>query len=279
MKYKIIVDSCGDFTDEMKKSEVFESVPLELQVEEVTIVDDETFDQAKFLEMVRKSENCPKSACPAPEQFKQAMECGADHIYIVTLSEQLSGSYNSARLAKELFMEEHANAKVHVFNSLSASAGEALVALQIQKLEEQGGSFEEVVEKIEQYVKEHKTYFVLETLDTLRKNGRLTGIKAILAKALNIKPIMQGTTEGTISQLDQTRGMEKAVGKMLEYVIEEGKRSGRNWLAISHCNCRERALKARQRLEESGIFDKIFVMNTAGVSSMYANDGGIVISL
>ncbi len=279
MKYRIIVDSCGDFTKEMKQNEVFQSVPLELQIDDKIIVDDETFDQAQFLELVRNSDNCPKSACPSPEQYKQAMECGAEHIYVVTLSEQLSGSYNSARLGMELFLEEHKGANVHVFNSRSASAGETLAALQIQKLEEEGCSFEDVVKKVEAFLKEHQTYFVLETLDTLRKNGRLTGLKAILAMALNIKPIMQGTREGTIAQLDQCRGMEKAVGKMLEYAMAEGRKSGRKWLALSHCNCHERAMRAKKKLEESGIFEKIFIMDTAGISTMYANDGGIIISV
>lgn len=280
MRYKIIVDSCGDFTEEMKQSEVFRSVALEIQVDDVTIVDDEGFEQAKFLEMVRQSDNCPKSSCPSPESYRQAMEeADAQHIYVVTLSERLSGSYNSARLGLQMYLEEHEDAKVHVFNSRSASAGETLAALEIQRLEEAGCSFDEIVEQVERFLEAHKTYFVLETLDTLRKNGRLTGIKAVLAKALNIKPIMEGTREGTIAQLDQCRGMEKAVGKMLDYVMQEGRESNRRWVAISHCNCRERAAKARQRLLESGIFEKIFVMDTAGISSMYANDGGIVISV
>ena len=280
MGYKIIVDSCGDFTQEMKQSEIFQSVALEIQVDGVTVVDDESFEQAKFLEMVRKSENCPKSSCPSPESYRKAMEQQeGEHIYVVTLSEQLSGSYNSAQLGMQMYLEEHGDAKVHVFNSRSASAGETLAALEIQRLEEEGCSFEEVVERVEQFLEEHKTYFVLETLDTLRKNGRLTGIKAVLAKALNIKPIMEGTREGTIAQLDQCRGMEKAVSRMLEYVMEEGRASKRKWVAVSHCNCRERANRVRQKLSESGIFEKIFVMDTAGISTMYANDGGIVISV
>ena len=100
---------------------------------------------------------------------------------MVTLSEQLSGSYNSARLGQQLFEEKHPERKVHVFNSRSASIGQTLVAMKAEEYELAGCSFEEVVEKTEQFVDGLDTYFVLESLETLRKNGRLSGIKAFVA--------------------------------------------------------------------------------------------------
>lgn len=279
MKYKIIVDSCCDLTEEMKEQSCYQVVPLELNVGDVTITDDETFNQAEFLEMVRKSDECPKSACPSPELYKQAYACGAEHIYVITLSQNLSGSYNSARLGMEMFLEEHSDAKIHVFNSCSAASGETMLALEIRRMEEEGKAFEEIVEYIERWIADGVTLFVLENLDTLRKNGRLTGIKSLLASALNIKPIMSRTKEGTICQLDQVRGTEKAMRKLIDYVIKLGKESGRRMVAISHCNCPDRSLKIKTALEKEGIFDHIYIMDTAGVSTMYANDGGIVISL
>lgn len=279
MKYKIIVDSCCDFAEEMKGKDCFQAVPLELTVDGVTVVDDETFDQAKFLEMVRKSQECPKSACPSPELYKQAYECGAEHIYVVTLSHNLSGSYNSARLGMEMFLEENKDTKIHIFSSCSAASGETMLALEIWRMEEEGRSFEEIVDYIEDWIAKGETLFVLENLDTLRKNGRLTGIKSFLASALNIKPIMSRTREGTICQIDQARGTEKAMSKLMDYVIKAGKESGRKLVAISYCNCKDRALKIKEALEKEGIFNKIYIMDTAGVSTMYANDGGIVISL
>ncbi len=279
MKYKIIVDSCCDFTEEMKGQTCFQAIPLELNVDGVTVIDDETFNQKKFLEMISKSEECPKSACPSPELYKKAYECGAEHIYVVTLSQNLSGSYNSARLGMEMFLEENKDAKIHIFNSCSAASGETMLALEIWRMEEERKSFEEIVNYIEDWITKGETLFVLENLDTLRKNGRLTGIKSFLASALNIKPIMSRTREGTICQLDQARGTEKAMSKLMDYVIKAGKESGRRLVAISHCNCLDRAIKAKEILEEEGIFEKIYIMDTAGVSTMYANDGGIVISL
>ena len=152
MSYKIIIDSCGELSDEMKQSGVFENVPLTLVVDEYTIVDDASFDQADFLKKVAESANCPKSSCPSPGTYSNAYDCDADHVYAVTLSAKLSGSYNSAVLGRTLYMEEHPEAKIHVFNSSSASVGETLIGLKIQECEEKGMSFEEVIEVVDRYI-------------------------------------------------------------------------------------------------------------------------------
>ena len=133
MKYKIIVDSCGELTPEMKQDERFASAALTLEVGADTIVDDDSFDQADFLRKVAAYPECPKSACPSPEVYQRGFEADAEHLYAVTLSAELSGSYNSAELGKSLTLEEHPDKKIHVFNSKSASIGETLIALKIQE--------------------------------------------------------------------------------------------------------------------------------------------------
>ena len=190
MSYKIIIDSCGEFLDEWKDDERFESVPLTLNVGGETVIDDDTFDQAEFLKKVAACPECPKSACPSPERYMKAYECEADHIYAVTLSSELSGSYNSAVLGKDLFLEENPGRNVYVFNSRSASVGETLIGIKIQECEEAGCSFRETVERVEKYIAEQNTFFVLDDLDTLRKNGRLSRVKSLVASALKIKPVM-----------------------------------------------------------------------------------------
>ena len=172
--------------------------------------------------------------------------CEAQHVYAVTLSAELSGSYNSAVLGKSLHKEEYGEKDIYVFNSRSASVGEALIALKIAECEENGMTFEQVIEAVEAYIEEQNTYFVLETLDTLRKNGRLTGIKAVVATALNIKPVMGSTPQGTICQLGQARGMKKALAKMADEMAKNVVRAEEKILAISHCNCpaRPQELKA-----------------------------------
>lgn len=277
MSYKVIVDSCGELTEQMKESGRFETVPLQLQVEDHIITDDDTFDQAAFLKLVAESPECPKSSCPSPESYMNSYHCDADHVYAVTLSAELSGSYNSAVLGKNLYEEEYGEKQIHVFNSRSASVGETLIALKIQECEEAGMEFEQVIEQVNAFIDEQHTYFVLESLDALRKNGRLTGIKALVATALNIKPVMGSTPEGTIYQLGQGRGMKKALTKMVDSVAAEVIHPEQKILAISHCNAPERAEAVRKMIQEKIQVKDSFIVDTRGVSSLYASDGGIIV--
>lgn len=279
MSYKIILDSCGEMTQEMKQDERFEAAALTLTVGEEDIVDDETFDQAVFLKKVAECPECPKSACPSPERYREGFLAEADHLYAVTLSADLSGSYNSAMLGRTLALEKHPDKKIYVFNSKSASVGETLIALKIQECEEAGMEFEQVIETVESYIESQHTHFVLEDLETLRKNGRLTGVKALVATALKIKPVMGATLEGTICQLDQARGINKALVKMVDYVVAEAAGSEDKILAISNCNCRERAEMVKNAICERIKVKDVIILDTAGVSSMYANDGGVIVVL
>ncbi len=277
MSFKVIVDSCGELTEEMKASGCFETASLSMQVGGIHIVDDETFDQADFLRRVAESSECPKSSCPSPEQYMERYHCQADRVYAVTLSAELSGSYNSAQLGRNLYKEEYGEKQIHVFNSCSASIGETLIALKIQECEEAGMEFSQVIETVDAYIENQHTYFVLENLDTLRKNGRLTGIKSLVAGALNIKPIMGSTPEGNICQKGQSRGVKKALTKMVDFVVAEAGDARDKILAISHCNCEERAMEVKRMLLEKMQVKSCFVVDTAGISSMYANDGGIIV--
>ena len=285
MTYKIIGDSCLDLTEELKKDPGFQMIPLTLQVGNVQVIDDETFDQSAFIEMVKACPECPKTACPSPESFKKAYEeADADAVFVITLSNHLSGSYNSAVLAKELYEEEKKEAgetvtkKIAVIDSLSASSGELDQALYIRDLCEQGLDFETVTEMAEAYSHRMKTYFVLETLDTLRKNGRLSGLQAFFATALNIKPVM-GAEEGVIIKLDQARGINKALQRMCDIAVKEtGDTSGKR-VVICHVNHQERALYVKAELEKRASFKEIVITEAAGVATVYANDGGIILAM
>ncbi|MCC2254163.1 DegV family protein [Ruminococcus sp. CLA-AA-H200] len=281
MDYRIVVDSCGELTHRMKESGIYVTASLSMEVDGDTIVDDHTFDQADFLRRVAASPECPKSSCPSPEKYMELFEGGAKRVYAVTLSAELSGSYNSAQLGRSLFLEEEKNrdVQIHVFNSRSASVGETLIALKIQECEEEGLPFDEVVRRVEDYIEEQHTYFVLENLDTLRKNGRLTGIKSLVASALNIKPVMGSTPEGTICQLGQARGIRKALAKMAEQIAREGMQTEKKILAIAHCNCAERAREVERMIVDRIKVKDSFIVDTAGISTMYANDGGIIVVL
>lgn len=279
MSYKIVVDSCGELPQKLKKSGHFETVSLEIFVDDYRITDDENFDQADFLRRMKESPNCPKSTCPSPEQYVQAYDCDAERVYVVTLSSQLSGSHNSAQLGRKLYLEEKAGKDIYVFDSKSASVGQTLIAMKIQECEEAGLAFENVVKKTEQFIMEMNTSFVLESLEALRKNGRLSNIKAFVASALNIKPLMGATAEGTICQLGQARGVARAIDKMIMDLIEKTRNPQEKVFAISHCNAAKRAQAAAEKVRKLGNFKEVFIIDTAGISSLYASDGGIIMAV
>lgn len=277
MSYKIVVDSCCELPEKFLNDPHFERVPLTLEVGSYQVVDDESFNQKEFLQKVAEYPKCPKSSCPSPQRFKEAYETDADHVYCITLSSHLSGSYNSAVLGKSLYEEEHGEKAIYVCDSESASIGETQIAMKIKELEDSGKyTFAQIVTKLEAFRSGIKTYFVLDNLDTLRKNGRLTGVKAFIASTLSIKPVMAGL-EGVIVQKGQAVGIKKALAKMVETVFAEGKNLEQKSLYISHCNCPERAEYVKQLLLAKCNFAQIEILNTAGVSSMYANDGGSIL--
>lgn len=279
MNYKIVGDSCCDLPENLRKDKHFSLVPLTLMVDEYTIIDDEGFNQKDFISKVSESTNGARSACPSPERYMNEYMDENTDIYVVTLSANLSGSYDSAYLGKRLYEEEGGKNRVHIFNSKSASSGEVKIAMKIQELVEAGKTFDEVVEEVERFISGMRTYFVLETLEPLRKNGRLSKMQAILATTLNIKPVMSDDGDGNIQKLGQARGMEKALARMIEHIREVTKDISEREMIIAHCNCVERAQKVKESILAVMQPKKITVVETAGVSTLYANDGGIIVAV
>lgn len=277
MSYKIIVDSCTDLTDKMKQDSHYKSVPLTLQVDDTFVVDDETFNQKEFIRLVAESPNSPKSSCPSPEAYMELFG-GEEDVYVVTLSANLSGSYNSAELGKKLYLEENPHKNIEIINSCSASVGQTLIASKIQEYVEAGKNFSEIITLIKEFNNHMHTKFVLENLDTLRKSGRLTGLKAILTSVLNIKPVMGRTPEGNICKLDQARGIDKALLLMANMVKEDAYKPEERTLGIAHCNNYERAVFVKNEILKRVSFKDFFIVDTKGVSTMYAGDGGVIIS-
>lgn len=278
MNYKIVVDSCCELPETYKNDKRFQIVPLGLEVGDYVIQDDENFDQKEFLRQVAAYPLCPKSSCPSPEKFMEAYHDEAEEVYVVTLSSHLSGSYNSAELGKSLYLEKYGDKKIHVVDSESASCGETQIVEKIVEYKEAGLSFEETVKKAEVFKRQMRTYFVLDNLETLRKNGRLSGVKALVASTLNIKPVMVGNL-GVIEQKGQAIGINKALAKMADCIVGDVKDPQERTLMITHCNCPERAAFMRGLMEKRASYQRILVMDTAGVSSMYANDGGVIVTL
>ena len=276
MGFKIVVDSCCDLTGQMLKDPHFVKVPLTIRSNGSSFIDNETFDQADLLWAMKQSEEAPSTACPSPKSYLDAYQGPEEEdVYVVTLSALLSDSHNSAEQARMLMEEDHPNKNVYVFNSCSASSGEVLVALKVRELAESGAPFKHVVREVEQFIYQMQTMFVLETLENLRKNGRLTRLQSVITGALKIKLLMGATPEGEICKLGQTLSMKQALSKMVDHMANDPAHAGRT-LAICHCNCLDRAFQVKAMAEQRCKFAHILILEAGGITSVYANDGGIV---
>lgn len=278
MKYKILADSSCDITDDMKRAMDATLIPLTMEVDGIRYVDDEHLDVSDYIAKMNASPVSPKSSCPSPDDYMNEMNVEAEGVFVVTLSSELSGSYNSAKLGADLFLEDHPDKKVHVFDSRSACAGEAAIALKLQECIESGMAFEEIETTVEAYITEMKTIFILEKLDHLEKAGRLSLLKATIANVLNIKLILTATDEGTIKMMDKARGTKKALSRMVELIGEVGKVSSDKILVIAQCNALDRANEVKELVQKTYNFKDVLIVATRGLSSNYANVGGIVLA-
>ena len=278
MKFRIVMDSAGELTDDLKGKEEYAIVPFTIRLGEEDIIDD---GHISTLELVRKIAACPtcaKTACPSPDAFRDAFEAvEADHYYGITISGNLSGSFQAATVGMNMFLEDHPDAKIHIFDSKSTSVKETMIVLMVKELEEQGLPFEEIVEKTEAMIYNADTYFTLDNLETLRKNGRLSKMKGLAATLLKIKPICFGNKDGEIEQIGQARGSNKALLKMVEMIAKNTVDPENKVLGISHTNCHERAVMVRDAILSRIKVKEVVMVETAGLSTSYANDGGIIV--
>ena len=277
MSYKLVVDSCTDLPEHLKGDPRIEVVPLALQIGDFHTMDDENFDQADYIRRVAECDTCAKTACPSPDRYCRAYNCEADDIYAVTLSSKLSGSYNSAIIGRDIYHEDIGKKNIHVFDSLSACCGQTQIAMFAMELAESGMPFKEVIAETERFRDSLRTYFVLDSLDTLRKNGRLTGMKAIVATTLSIKPICIGV-RGEIAQKGQGIGIKKALVKMAEMIGADPIDTTERRLMITQVNCPERAKAVEKMILSKRKFRESLVVEAAGVATTYAGDGGIVVT-
>lgn len=278
MSIKIVADSSCELSEQMKETINIKVVPLTMQLGEKQFIDNERLDVKDYVKQMGQCKTAPKTACPSPEEYMKAYEGKEETVLVVTLSSQLSGSFNSAMIAKNIFLEDIGDKFIHVFNSFSASVGETLISLKINELACSSLGNIELVEKVSKYIKEMKTFFLLENLEHLAKAGRLNPIIAKVASMLSIKAIMGSTEEGSIRLVEKARGYKKAFRRFVDIVGEEGNNLEEKILGIAHCNCLEKAVKFKEEVLKKYSFKEVVIVEMAGLSSSYADDGGLVIA-
>lgn len=271
MDYRIVSDSSCDMTSELKEYLKAESVPLTLTVDGVDYRDDGELDVARFVEKMKASTSRVMSAAPSPEEYEKHYSDGGE-TFVVTLSSRLSASYQNAVIGAQ----RHSN--VHVVDSKSASAGQTLIAIKLRELFEQKLNPMAVFARIKTFVDEMKLYFVLDDPSNLVKNGRMNKIVGKIITALNIRPVFGSDGDGNIKLFSSARGEEQAVKQLVAKIGESGKDPSRESLVITHCNNEPLAKKLEAAINSRFDFMRIYIVPMGGLSSLYANDKGIIMA-
>ena len=276
----IIVDSGCDINKDLINSEncKISSVPINLQLQDKDFVDDENLDIEDYLVQMENSPVGVKTSAPSPNVFYEKFKAEGD-AFVVTISSKLSATYQSAMTAKRMYAEECGKKFIHIFDSLTASVGQGVIALKIAELIEKGThSMDEIVDQVNQFMATSRTYFILDRYDNLVKTGRIKPYVAKLASFLNVKPIC-GDHEGEIKMIDKARGYSKAITKMVEIIKENTSDLEERVIAISHCKCYEKAVALKDEILKHMRVKDVLIQDCGGVIATYANRGGIVLAL
>lgn len=277
MNFKIVVDSGCDLPDELREKSNIEQVPLSIYIGDQEYTDEPGLDTKKLVKDMKASKKAPRTASPSPHAFMEKYQGEEENVFVVTLSSQLSSTYNNAEMAKNM-VQDAGEKFIHIFDSLSASIGETLISMKIFELAKENYDKLQVVEKVNEYIDEMKTFFLLESLDNLIKAGRMNKVKGKLASMLNIKPVMGASDKGTIKLVEKVRGSKRAFRKLVEVIGKKGENLEDKVLGIAHCNCLEKAEKFKEEVLKRYNFKDIVIVEMQGIATVYANQDGLVIA-
>lgn len=275
---KIIVDSSCDSDNALLEKEdmALNYIPFSLLLDDEDIIDDESFEINAYIDKMRQAKSV-KTAAPSPELYLDEMR-GDHDSFVIAISSPLSASYGNAMLAKQMYEDEGGLGKVHVFDSKSASAGPVLIAMKINEMIKSKQSFEDIVNTIQKYIDSISTYFVLERYDNLVKNGRINAAVAKVASMLNLKPVC-AEVDGKLAMVDKAMGSSKALAKVVKRIAEDKTvEFEKRVLAIGHVRCIDKALQLKEEILKHVRFKDIVIVETRGLCTTYADDGGIIVS-
>ena len=275
MTWKIVADSGCDYRtiENIAVDTLFESVPLTIQVGDEIFIDNNQLNIDEMMEKMYATSSASKSACPSPDDYMKAFN-GASNIFVVTITGTLSGSYNSAQVAKRLYLEDHPDVNIHIIDTLSAGGENDLIIKKLNLLIGQGLSYEEVIKEITAYQAKTKLLFVLSKVDNLVKNGRLSKLLGAVVGLLNIRMVGEASQDGKLELLQKARGAKKSLIAAFDELIKAGYAGGQ--IIIAHRNnlkfCQQFSEMVRERFPQA----VIEVIPTSGLCSFYAEENGLL---
>lgn len=275
---KIVSDSTADLPESLIKEYEIEIVPLKVHFVEEVFLDWVELKPEEFYYKLEKADMLPKTSQPSPADFAEKYkELGEDETIIsIHISSELSGTYQSAIMAKEMlpYMD------IHVFDSKLASMAHGMIVIEAAKAVKAGKTKKEVLQLIDNLINRIKIYFIVDTLEYLQKNGRIGRAQAMLGSLLNIKPILT-LEDGIVTPKEKARGRTKALDRLIKICKEEYGTERQVKVALVHGNVLDEALKLKEKAEEVFQFDEAIISELGAVIGSHTGPGtvGIVIYL
>ena len=235
-------------------------------------------DEKTFYEKMKTSKELPKTSSPSPDRFIEAYTCEEEEILVFTLTSKLSGTYNNALLAKNMYLEENPGKRIEVIDTQSGSIGVALMILKCHELIEQGKSMDEILLEIEKYKKDIIFFGALDTLENAIKGGRVNPLAGKVMNVLNLKVIIR-IEEGLVKPIDKARGGVNSIKKALDYVKSNIDNEDDKTIIIAHANCPEKADKIKAIIEENSNFKEILIASIGPIMGTFTAEGAILVSV
>lgn len=275
MEWKIVTDTGSNIREieNLPEDVEFDIIPLILHLDNKDYVDTKDIDTKELVKEVSKSSKS-SSACPAPGVYAETFQ-GADNVICFTISSELSGSYNSAELGRNIALEENSDANIHVFDTKSAGGEMDLLVQKALEFVKDGKEFQDVVQGLNTYHQNTYVGYMLKSIENLVKNGRVNKVIGGLVGLLNINVIGVRSEEGTIEMSNRARGEKRALKTFMKDLDENGFNG--NVLEIGHVNNEPLAEKFAKMMTDKFPNTVVNIRPTSGLCSFYAEDGGLIV--
>ena len=272
MNYKIVSDSSSNIFSVEGRN--YTTVPMKIIAGDREFVDTADLNLQSMVNFLKDYKGKSGSSCPNVQEWLDAFG-DADMVFGVTITKNLSGSYNSAQQAAATYMEENPGKKAYIFDSLSAGPELMLIVDKIAELVNQGCDFDTIVSGVLDYHNHCHTIFCLQSMTNLARNGRVNPAVAKIAGMLGIR-MVGAAMGGTIVPIHKPRGEKKAIAAMVEAMNERGLHDG-SLVRISHCFGESTAMDFIAAVKEQHPNCRFILEHTTALCSFYAEVGGMIV--
>lgn len=275
--WKIVTDSSCDFRyiDGLPPQVDFEAVPFNITIGNDTIVDDGNTPTSEVIEAFRREKQKSTTACPSPESFAKTFE-EADNVICITISSQLSGSYNSANIAKNIVLEKYPQKNIYILDSKSASTEMNLLVSKCLELIQDNLEFDALIQQLHKYHHSLRINFLSFSVNNLVKNGRVPKIIGQMIGMLGINLIGRRTPQGTIELAHKSKGKKRSFKAMVKEMKNQGYDGGH--IDITHANNEENAQEFIEFISQHYPHLTYTLHLATNLNAYYAEDGGLILS-